>query len=349
MTYNCKLFRLATCIVLILQFSLGAADRKAALHAQTPSRESTTAMTVGTPVVGFVAQSNPPELRPIYGLPGAALLGVPLALPAVVGKVNMAPAQDYALVERNDGAAISVLPVDIEGTGLALEIAGAPTHADRIAYSPDGSKALLYGSEPRKLQLVAGLPSSPQIAAEFDLPWLQAPLSALAVSDDGAAVLLGSSDEADGAIISLMPDGAPRWLTRARNPVAIQFFRHKHDAMASDLFMNQVLLITDVAGSPATVTLANETQGISRPSSLAVSDDGKRVFVLNSGDRSIVALDPVSGSLLPVRCAFAPSAIMHIRQKSTLLVLDPQSDVPWLLSDDIEPRLTFVPDADKER
>src|SRR5690349_2902867 len=47
------------------------------------------------PVIGYAAQSSPPELRAIVGVPGAAVFSEPLPLPDNVTRIRLAPGQSY--------------------------------------------------------------------------------------------------------------------------------------------------------------------------------------------------------------------------------------------------------------
>src|SRR5262245_22054815 len=131
-------------LISLLVPALGVAEKKAALRHSTAGRpgEAQSDTSVRMPLMGFLAH-RPVEVRPIYGLPGAGLVGNPLQLPAMVGKLSLAPAQDYVVLERTDGLELSVMTLSALGTGAPIRIAGALSHADGIAFGGSGSVALL--------------------------------------------------------------------------------------------------------------------------------------------------------------------------------------------------------------
>src|ERR1017187_7077244 len=79
---------------------------------------------ISRPVLGYVAQSRPPGLRAILGVPGAAVLSVPLVLPGGVTRVCLAPGQSYALVERREDVP-AVMPLNGVSVGKAVPIPAA--------------------------------------------------------------------------------------------------------------------------------------------------------------------------------------------------------------------------------
>ncbi len=72
---------------------------------QSIQTDSKVSQSMQAPMLGFVNTTNGGEVRAIFGIPGAAILSQPLALPAGVTNLNFAPGQKYAIV-----AGASALP-----------------------------------------------------------------------------------------------------------------------------------------------------------------------------------------------------------------------------------------------
>src|SRR5690349_4413563 len=53
--------------------------------------------TLSGPVMGFISDPGSGSFRPIYGAPGAALLGEPIDLPFEVEGAVVSPTQDFAV------------------------------------------------------------------------------------------------------------------------------------------------------------------------------------------------------------------------------------------------------------
>src|SRR5215467_3996997 len=104
------------------------------------------------PLLGFVYDKDAGEVRAILGVPGALVFSDPLALPAEVTNVHFAPRQKYAIVERSDGAPVSLLRFPGANAGELLEIRSTIVAPSIVSFSPDGRNVAVYSSSEKLLE-----------------------------------------------------------------------------------------------------------------------------------------------------------------------------------------------------
>src|SRR5205807_2326880 len=131
-------------------------------------------------------------LRPILGIPGAALMGDPLKTSLDLRRVSISPQQDYALAVQGEHNELAVLHFDRVPMTSTL-IQGAHHGPDQMVFSPGGRVAAVHYKDGNRIQVLGGLPSSPKVLDELYLSAGALP-SALAVGDDNTVLAgVGSS------------------------------------------------------------------------------------------------------------------------------------------------------------
>src|SRR5215468_4047430 len=66
-------------------------------------------ISIGGATLGFIQDGTSTSIRPILGIPGAAVFGPNLELPADIHGVTISPRHDYAIgVRNNEGDAVIV-------------------------------------------------------------------------------------------------------------------------------------------------------------------------------------------------------------------------------------------------
>src|SRR5215813_10629123 len=149
------------------------------------------------PVLGFAYDTRLNSIRLIRGVPGAALLDESLRIGGL-STAAISPQQRIALVVSADEPQLHLIHLQ---DGTTRSIAGVMLSPSRIVFSPSGSSAVLIGNA---IQVLTGLADSPRIQT-MAVPSLTADPVAVAISDDGEALLLGSGAQ----------DGDPVWLLSA--------------------------------------------------------------------------------------------------------------------------------------
>lgn len=277
------------------------------------------------PLMGWLFDSSARQLRPVWGVPGASLLGGPLEGPALAG-AGVSPRGDYALVTDAEGsAAILRLP----GGELAPLAVGTPS---LVALSPSGTAAALYSAEGGSLQVVTGLPGAPAVGAmPYDAG--TAP-TVLAVSDDGEAVLAVC-----GETLLLVGREGARSLAVPGAAAALNFRAGTHDVAVATAG-GEIWLIEAPDGEPRYRRIAGPEHGIEAPRAVAFSRDGTRVYVAGAAGAAVV--DPGRGLVTAIPCSCEPAGLSPLDGDS-LFLLTAAGPVVLLDASGAEPRTWLVP------
>lgn len=316
------------------------------------SAGSAAPQSVGGPALGFVLDRTLGALRPIRGIPGAATPGDPVMLDLPLAEAWISPAQDYALAVTSKNG--DVILIDLGGdpaTAVPLEAVFVRPH--RVAISPGGEVAALIDADRRRVQILSGLPRAPSKAGEYEIGPADSDVEALAVSDDGTALLIATRNAVYVALKQNFTTRGSVYVSRklrfkrlleALRPSAMTFMRNKLDALISDTDANSIVLVRDIAGAAETFTLATSRDGIAGPVAVQPSADGRRVYVANAVAASVSVLDLETGNVAHLACSVAPAGLFPLGSGSVFR-LNELSDTPLMVLDGgrDEPRVVFVP------
>ena len=317
-------------------------------EAATTEGEAPAADLFGMPSVGYVFEPEGGALRPILGMPGATILGARVELGMNVKRAWISPRQSYVLAEVEGLEEVILLDIQ-RGAQATKPLLNVPPGADQVAVSPTGTAIAFYFRNNNRLQVISGLPGSPEASASADLAFLGGSISTLAVSDDGSAVLVASTNPGVGAVY-LIHSEQNRVIAPAGDVRAMTFLGNSMSAVIADVATNQVRLLSSVTGAATSQVLAEESTGISHPLALQVSTDNRRVFVLNSGAQAVTIVDLATGLLTHLPTNGSASKLQRL--SGDVFQLTDDFRQPMLLLDGAaaEPRIVFTPKApDSER
>jgi hypothetical protein len=295
------------------------------------------------PSVGFFFDSQAEALRRIWGIPGSAVAGenLDLGFPAI--QANFSPAQDYALVVAGDGSVNLVL---LGPTGFSPQLVAAlPPLPDRIAISPGGhAAAFTYGTSVR---ILTGLPKSLDRIEASDISALPGAPAALAISDDGAVLLVSvpgnaQTSSAGGVFVFSRGDSGPR-LVAPTAASDLSFLPDSHDALITAETSNSVTALQDVGGT-ATSQWTFADDRLPAPNSARASLDGQRILLASAKNNLVVLLDRNGNNPVFVPCSCSPDRTGPL-SKFVYQLTDPGSGLLWILDLSLDPRLYFVPVA----
>ncbi len=299
---------------------------------------------VKIPGIGFVWDGRSSQIRPIHGIPGAAILGEGLGKTGYASAV-VSPRHDLALAIAADTGKVQLIRLASGDVQDVPEIDPAPS---RLVFSPSGTAALAIGS---KLQLLAGLPDSLTVQ-DLPLPTDAGEPSAIALSDDGQFVLFGTRSGDTASTWLLAPGMSPVQLVLP-GPIAVASFKPggwEAIALDPDGALYQILSSTVPAEVRQLLPGSSQT---ANPIALRMSADGKRIFTANRLG-TVAVIDAASTSILSVDCGCAPTGIEPLTS-SSLFRINEISDRPVMLFDvsTPTPRVWFVPSdvpsADSQR
>jgi hypothetical protein len=303
------------------------------------------------PVAGLVFDGPGHVLRPIQGIPGAALLGDAVTFGFDVAAVYVSPHQDAAWVV---GADRSLHLFRLQGGGAVTEVglggvSGAP---QGVVFSPSGTAAALVTLG--KARVLTGLPDAPALVATVAIPGsgtapaaltraadsplpARTPDQALALSDDGAYLLTVSG----GSLRLVGIHGENRSLIETQAGALVAFAAGGYDAAVMDSAAG-LTLVRDAAGAASAQVLAAPDEGLASPAGLAFSPDAKTLYVASAKARSVAAFHLADGSRTAIGCDCTPTTLAPMG--SLFRLNDPGPAPLWLLdAGGGNPRIVFVP------
>ena len=192
---------------------------------------------INGPVSGFVLDARSRSLRPVNGMPGAALLGAPLAIPFQVRLAAVAARRDFALVAGIEDDSPAMLVRGLAQAAPEISgIEGAISGASRMALSGGGAAAVLYSAGRGQMQALTGLPDQPRAGDLVDVSGL-GEITALAVDDSGARIFAGTAD----GVYLVAADGEARRLAGGAGVAAIATANNGRDLVFASQASNEIV------------------------------------------------------------------------------------------------------------
>lgn len=292
------------------------------------------------PVEGFTFDVPTGSLRALIGFPGSASFG-PVALDSLdFGSV--APRKSYAIAfKQGNCLLVSGLGSDQVSTTLIPGVAGQP---EGIAWSGDGTLAVLYSRSGNWIQTLTGLPDAVQAAPSVDVSSMSGSLSAVATDAKGKHVALATRGDAGG--VYLMTDGqAFAQVLEMSKPIAMAF---SDDAANLYVLDGAGQLAVLAVGDLSTQTLSLD--GLQDPFAVRAGRDAENrpvVFVASRSDRLLRAYDPsTQAALATLPLNFQPTGIDDLGRNSFVIASrSNQGDPLWLLTGAPQLAVYFVPAA----
>ena len=294
---------------------------------------------VSGPISGIVFDHTSRQLRPVLGIPGASLLGEPIALGLETSSAWVAPLQNAAFVAGSDGK-LHWFRFDA-GTAQEVPLWDGTPAPQAVVFSPSGTAAALVAGN--RVQIVKGLPGSPVQAGGVDLPVNHEARPVvrrltLAINDDASYLLFG----AGGEVRLLGISGENRKLADTSGPAFVAFAPGKAGGAVVDTRGAGLVLFRDLEGAGNPETIAALDERIASTSGVTFSGDGKRVFLSNGSGRGVDVLDLTSSARSTVACACSPAGIT--RMGNLFRLNEPGAEPLWVFDPSAaEPRIVFVP------
>lgn len=297
---------------------------------------------MGRPVLGYVTESSPLRLRAILGVPGSAVMTGALTLPANIAQLYSAPGQAYALAVR-PGDDPAVVALNMTAPLTAVPLAGGMRQPDLVSFSPTGQVALLY-SKAAGLQVIAGLPASPRIAANYNAAAFPGNLQGAAVSDDGAHVLFAAA----GGVFELPSSGQPQQILSTAGAAVVAFFPNGPQAAIGDPESGSVNLWPSASGSNTTRPLASGLAGLAM---IQPSADGQSLWISNPGAQSIWSVELQTAQVRSYNLQVAPATLDRLPGPDMFLIASASGQPAWIFfrqaSQSSDAIAVFVPAAKK--
>ena len=296
---------------------------------------------LGGPSLGVVFDTRGQALRPILGIPGAALFGDPLTQASPLSSATVSMRQNIAVV--NDGAWKAV-PLSSSGVSNTVVLPNGIATNAKVAVSETGASAAFYDSANNALTVVTGIPASLAwgLAGLDSLP---GPITRFAVADDGSLLLASSIPGGGEALFWIGQDGSTRQLATLQHTSAILLWNSGASALVTDRGANQIWTIQN-PGSNAAITLAaSDADGVSGPAGAALSADGKQLWIANTGNRNLLGIDLATRASVTLDCGFDLTALLPMADGTSFRLNHLGKGPLWLLdtAPGAGPRIVFIP------
>jgi hypothetical protein len=291
------------------------------------------------PIEGFTFDDPTGSFRAVIGFPGSASLG-----PAILsgfGHGSVAPQKDYGLA-FSDGQSLLVTELSANGPSTSALLAAVDQPED-VAWSGDGSLAVLFSRSGNWIQTIGGLPNSPAAGASIDVSYLGGSLSTVAVDTTGKRVAVGIAGDSGGVFL-ITSGGDPISVWTGSKPIALAF---SGDGSALYVLDSVTLQFTAVQLADLTAQ-AFSLDGLGDPVAIKPARDsanrsvlyvaGRKDFLLRTYDLSSFQI------LTDTPLDFSPSEIRDFGRNSFLLAPRSTDSSPlWLFTSAPQQAVYFVP------
>ncbi|MGJ5814768.1 YncE family protein [Paludibaculum fermentans] len=291
------------------------------------------------PVSGLLIDEQSRSVRPIIGMPGSAYAGSPLvrsfdfASTAPDGRnALVAKDQSLYLVRRLDG-----------GAPVWREFAKDAAVPSRVVWSDGAESAGLLNADATQLDLWSGLASEPKLAGSISLSGITERIVSLALDKNAAFAFAATQGESSGTLYLLTAGAEPRMLMPLTQAGALLLTGNA--LYVADRGLSTVTRVTNWAQNPNLASVASAGSGVADPVGVALSQDGKLLYVANAESRQILAYDLGSNSLKgALDLDFVPSGLDRMGSNSLFLLRNGiAGEQPAQVLDTASQKVYFVP------
>jgi hypothetical protein len=276
----------------------------------------------------------------MYGIPGAAHLGQASFNDGSFSGATACSQKGFALLTNKSGALfLAKLP-----GGQPAEVSNLPLQKARVLFSPSCSSALEYAANGSGSALILGLPAAPKVTLNVIPSSL--PLAGAVVGDSGS--VLFATGQADGSVAVqylAASGGAATPVTTLSKFGGMNYLPNAETALIADAGQNTVVKAAQLGGSLSLTNVASIGDGVSQPSAVAASADGRMAVVANSS--SLLRVD-LSGQSAPVKvgCSCSPVELVPLSGNAVFRLNEPGAATVWAFDgDSAHPRVVFLPNV----
>jgi hypothetical protein len=297
------------------------------------------------PVLGWIADGQ--SAYAVLGVPGAAVIGPAMDPGEGILPGAASPRGNYLVAHKPSTAEAGLWMAN----GSFRNLPGVPAGADRIALSPEGTAAAFYYQAEHRILLAAGLPDTPSAPLEIGLDPGRPPLREIAVSDDGKLLLAVESIARGAAVATVMGASGEISRTALAHPVrAVAFASGSHDAVIAG--GTEAVLLRGADAPRERLPLWAD--GLEAISAVAISADGRRVFLADRSSQKVAIVSLAAGgqTSLTLDCPCAPDRLARLNSESFYRLTDYAGGTLYFLDGTATPPRIVVaspaPEPDKQ-
>jgi hypothetical protein len=290
------------------------------------------------PMEGFAFDAATKSLRPILGSLGSASLGAPIF--GGVTYASVAPHQNYALAFQGDHCVL-VSAMGSDQVSI-LKLDGSFTVPEGVAWSGDGSTAILFSRTENWLQVLSGLPNAVHPGPMLSLSLLGGSLSAVTADLHGDHVAIGIAGDTAG--VYQLAGGAFSPLLSIARPTALAFSEDGKTLYALDTATNQLFEqnVSDLSSRSWPLDSIHDAIAIGTGHDAALR---AVIYVVGQADRSVTVYDASTHEVLnSLQLGFEPSRMEPLGRNSFLLASRQRTDdTLWSFTNSPRPAAYFIP------
>ena len=270
----------------------------------------------GAPVSGVLVDDATASIRPLVGDTGSAHTGDPSV--SSVQFALAAPDGRTALVVRDDR--ISVIRRVQTHMPVWRDLTDEHVSVDRAVWSQDSNALAIYDAAQAKLFFWKNAQSDPAPAGQFDMSQFPKAPASLAL-DPEARYVFAIFLEREGASLVVIPvGGAAQTLLTLSRPGAM--FISGGTLYIADRGRAEVFALSNWNTGLTLRTVVTAGNGIKDPAGIALSPDGKQLYVADAGSQQVLAFDlGSSAQKAAVQLDFPPTR-MDLIAGGSLFLLD---------------------------
>ncbi len=297
--------------------------------------------TLTGPVEGYTFDAPTRSLRAVFGFPGAATFGPPLRNGLEFASV--APRQSYGIgFQRGQVLLISGLGSTISTRALA----GVETRPEGIAWSGNGSRAILYSLSGNWWQTISGLPGAPAVGKRVDGSELGGTLASVAADALGKRMAVGVTGDRGGVYQS--SDGESfTSLKQVSKPIALAFSPAAGSSDSTTLYVldsnvPEVIAIDLSSHGYQSIPL----EGLSNPVAIQTVENSQNIQQLYVASASVLRILDIRTQQIvsDVPLSFKATSLDPFGSVSFVAAARVQAANPlWLVSSAPVPGAYFVP------
>jgi len=290
-------------------------------------------------VSGVLVDSAARSIRPILGMPGSAYAG--RATVSAFEFAAAAPGARSALVAK-DGALYILRRLDatrpvwreLSSEVQSLEFAAWSENAEAIVLQPRGETRLDFWTT---------LSYDPKRAGSVDISSISERIESIAVDHDGRFAFAATQGEESGTLYFLRPGELPRMLMPLQRAGSLML---AGDTLwVADRGRNEVFRLRNWDQMPQIQPAATMAHGIEDPVGVALSRDGKTLWVASAATRHILGVDLDSSQVKHhLDLDFTPTGMQRLGVEGLfLLESGVAGEMPAQVLDTAARKVFFVP------
>lgn len=305
---------------LSLAGAMGAPAKGAEAEASSENAAPDSQLTLAGALLGYARSPGSSMVEPLLGVPGAAFAGAPIVLPATMRDLAVSSQRAFALgVRESSGQALLYRLNPLVRSPVGVRVSPEGTAWSRVAMSPTGSCAVLYGGDAGTGAVLRGLPAAPELLRSVVFP--SAELTGRpALRDDGGELLVAvRAGPWSGRVLSYIGAAPPREAYVGSDDLHIRFEPRGGRALVTDRRLGEVWLLDGSARTRQLILNASQTPA--GPALLEAAFAGDAIVLIYSDGRLVVERDSQTGRQ-ELDCKCRPSGLVALREPELLQVSD---------------------------